>query len=127
MAPRDRSWLHQPGSELQGDPIQKKEEECVGRIVVDGGGEKTARGEDERWRAAVGFFARMKWNLKTVPLGQVTLMEGLAWTYTLQRFLEGAFWKKLLPKRGEVEVGVGEEEESDLEFGVFAVWVWLDL
>ena len=27
--------------------------------------------------------------------------------------------EKLLPERGEVEVGVGEEEESDLEFGVF--------
>ena len=27
--------------------------------------------------------------------------------------------EKLLLERGEVEVGVGEEEESDLEFGVF--------
>ena len=26
--------------------------------------------------------------------------------------------EKLLPKRGKVEVGVGEEEESNLEFGV---------
>ena len=35
--------------------------------------------------------------------------------------------KKLLPERGEVEVKVGEEEESDLEFGVFAIWVCLGL
>ena len=35
--------------------------------------------------------------------------------------------EKLLPERGEVEVGVGEEEESDLEFGVFATWVCLGL
>ena len=35
--------------------------------------------------------------------------------------------EKLLLKRGEVEVGVGEEEESDLEFGVFAIWVCLGL
>ena len=35
--------------------------------------------------------------------------------------------EKLLPERGEVEVGVGEEEESDLEFGVFAIWVCLGL
>ena len=27
--------------------------------------------------------------------------------------------EKLLPERGKMEVGVGEEEESDLEFGVF--------
>ena len=35
--------------------------------------------------------------------------------------------ENLLPERGEVEVGVGEEEESDLEFGVFATWVCLGL
>ena len=35
--------------------------------------------------------------------------------------------EKLLPERGEVEVGVGEEEESDLEIGVFAIWVCLGL
>ena len=35
--------------------------------------------------------------------------------------------EKLLPKRGEVEVGVGEEEERNLEFGVFAIWVCLGL
>ena len=35
--------------------------------------------------------------------------------------------EKLLLERGEVEVGVGEEEESDLEFGVFAIWVCLGL
>ena len=35
--------------------------------------------------------------------------------------------EKLLPKRGEVEVGVGEEEERNLEFGVFAIWVYLGL
>ena len=35
--------------------------------------------------------------------------------------------ENLLPERGEVEVGVGEEEESDLEFGVFSTWVCLGL
>ena len=35
--------------------------------------------------------------------------------------------ENLLPERGEVEVGVGEEEERDLEFGVFATWVCLGL
>ena len=35
--------------------------------------------------------------------------------------------ENLLPERGEVEVGVGEEEECDLEFGVFATWVCLGL
>ena len=35
--------------------------------------------------------------------------------------------EKLLPKRGEVEVEVDEEEESDLEFGVFAIWLCLGL
>ena len=35
--------------------------------------------------------------------------------------------ENLLPERGEVEVGVDEEEESDLEFGVFATWVCLGL
>ena len=35
--------------------------------------------------------------------------------------------EKLLLERGKVEVGVGEEEESDLEFGVFAIWVCLGL
>ena len=35
--------------------------------------------------------------------------------------------EKLLPERGEVEVGVGEEEESNLEFRVFAIWVCLGL
>ena len=35
--------------------------------------------------------------------------------------------EKLLPERGEVEVGVGEEKESDLEFRVFAIWVCLGL
>ena len=35
--------------------------------------------------------------------------------------------EKLLPKKGEVEVEVGEEEERNLEFGVFAIWVCLGL
>ena len=35
--------------------------------------------------------------------------------------------EKLLLERGEVEVKVGEEEESDLKFGVFAIWVCLGL
>ena len=35
--------------------------------------------------------------------------------------------EKLLLERGEVEVEVGEEEESDLEFEVFAIWVCLGL
>ena len=35
--------------------------------------------------------------------------------------------EKLLPKMGKVEVGVGEEEESNLEFGVFAICVCLGL
>ena len=35
--------------------------------------------------------------------------------------------EKLLPERGEVEVKVDEEEESDLEFGVFAIWLCLGL
>ena len=35
--------------------------------------------------------------------------------------------EKLLLERGKMEVGVGEEEESDLEFGVFAIWVCLAL
>ena len=35
--------------------------------------------------------------------------------------------EKLLPKRGKVEVEVGEEEESNLKFGVFAIWVFLGL
>ena len=35
--------------------------------------------------------------------------------------------EKLLPERGEVEVKVDEEEESDLEFGDFAIWLCLGL
>ena len=35
--------------------------------------------------------------------------------------------EKLLPERGKVEVEVDEEEESDLEFGVFAIWLCLGL
>ena len=35
--------------------------------------------------------------------------------------------EKLLPEMGEVEVEVGEEEESNLKFGVFAIWVFLGL
>ena len=35
--------------------------------------------------------------------------------------------EKLLPERGVVEVEVDEEEESDLEFGVFAIWLCLGL
>ena len=35
--------------------------------------------------------------------------------------------EKLLLERGEVEVKVGEEEESDLDFEVFAIWVCLGL
>ena len=35
--------------------------------------------------------------------------------------------EKLLLEMGEVEVGVGEEEESNLEFGVFAICVCLGL
>ena len=35
--------------------------------------------------------------------------------------------EKLMPERGEVEVEVDEEEESDLEFGVFAIWLCLGL
>ena len=35
--------------------------------------------------------------------------------------------EKLLPERGKVEVEVDEEEESDLEFGAFAIWLCLGL
>ena len=35
--------------------------------------------------------------------------------------------EKLLLERGKMEVEVGEEEESDLEFRVFAIWVCLAL
>ena len=41
--------------------------------------------------------------------------------------VEMGILEKLLPKRGKVEVGVGEEEESGLEFGVLAIWVCLGL
>ena len=35
--------------------------------------------------------------------------------------------EKLLPEKGKVEVEVDEEEESDLEFGDFAIWLCLGL
>ena len=40
---------------------------------------------------------------------------------------ERGILEKMLPKRGKVEVEVGEEEESNLKFGVFAIWVFLGL
>ena len=78
--------------ELQGDPIQKKEEEeRVGWIVNDSSGEQTAHGGDECQRAAVGFFRRKnccqrraKWRLELVKkrkaiLSLGFLLFGFAW------------------------------------------------
>ena len=75
----------------------------------------------------IGFF---RWNEAkfedgTLRAGDVDGRIGVD-IHVVEVFGRGIL-EKLLPERGEVEVGVGEEEESDLEFGVFAIWVCLGL
>ena len=105
---------------VQRDAVLREHgEERVGRIVDDGGGEQTASSGDERRRAAVGFLRRNEAEFEDGALraGDVDGRIGVN-IHVVEVFGRGIF-EKLLPERGEVEVGVCEEEEGDLEFGVF--------
>ena len=128
MVPRDRSGSINPDPNSKEIRYRKKEEEeRIGRIVDDGGGEQTARGGDERQRAAVGFFRRNEVEFEdgAIRAGDIDGRIGVD-IHVVEVFGRGIL-ENLLPERGEVEVGVGEEEESDLEFGVFSTWVCLGL
>ena len=84
-------------------------------------------GRDEHRRAAIGSFHQneAKFEDGALRAGDIDGRIGVN-IHVVEVFGRGIL-EKLLLKRGEVEVGVGEEEESDLEFGVFAIWVCLGL
>ena len=86
-----------------------------------------ACGGDERQRATVGFFRRHEAEFEdnALRVGDVDRRISVD-IHVVEDFRRGIL-EKLLPKMGEVEVGVGEEEESNLEFGVFAICVCLGL
>ena len=73
-----------------------------------------AHGGDERWRAAVGFFHQneVEFEDSALRVGDVDKRIGVD-IHIVEVFGRGIL-EKLLPKRGEVEVRVGEEEESNL-------------
>ena len=86
-----------------------------------------AHGEDECRLAVVGFFHRNEAEFEDNALraGDIDGRIGVD-IHVVEVFGRGIL-EKLLLERGEVEVGIGEEEESDLEFRVFAIWVCLGL
>nr|POE62320.1 hypothetical protein CFP56_72422 [Quercus suber] len=94
--------------------LRQHGEERIGQIIDDGSGEQTGRRGDERWRAAVGFFGQNEAEFEDGALragdvdGRIGVDVGV-----VEVFGKGIL-EKLLLERGEVEVGVGEEEESDL-------------
>ena len=94
MAPRDKSGSINPDPNFKEIRYRKKKKKNVfAGLSMTAVATKRRVAEMSVSKPQQVFFAEMKRNLKTVPLGRVTLTEGSAWTYTLQRFLEGAFWK----------------------------------
>lgn len=115
----DERAVHVPERVQRDAVLRQHGEERVGRIVDDGGGEQSARGGDERGGAAVGFFGRNEAGLENGALRAGDVDGRIGVDVDVVEVFGRGILEKLLPERGEVEVGVGEEEESDLEFGVF--------
>ena len=99
--------------------MAKNGEECVGRIVDDRGGEQTVHCGDERRRAAVGFFRRNEAEFEDDAFRAGDIDGRISVDVDIIEVFGKGILEKLLLERGEVEVRVGEEEESDLEFRVF--------
>ena len=100
------------------DAIQRQHgEERIGWIVDDGGGEQTVCYGDKHQQAVVGFFRRNEAKFKDSALraGDVDGRIGVV-VDVVEVFGKGIL-EKLLLERGEVEVGVGEEEEAILSLG----------
>ena len=77
------------------------------------------RRRDECQRATVGFFRRNEAKFEDGTLRAGDIDRRISVDVDVVEVFGKGILEKLLPKRGKVEVGVGEEEESDLEFGVF--------
>ena len=84
-------------------------------------------GGDERQRAVVGFFHQNEAEFKDGALRAGDVDGRIDVDIHVVEVFGRGILEKLLLERGEEEVGVGEEKESDLEFGVFAIWVCLGL
>lgn len=101
---------------MEGDTVlgEDREEGVVG-VVKEGGGEEAACGGDEHRRGPLRLLRRDEAVLKNS--GWMSHLNG--WigvdVDVVEIFITS---EELFPQRGEVEVGVGEEEECDLELRV---------
>jgi hypothetical protein len=90
-------------------------EEGVGGIVEYGGGEHSARGGDQGRGGAIGALGSDETAAENAGRdGDVD--GGIGMDVNVVEIGSG-FGEEALPKGGEVEVGVGEEEEGDFGLG----------
>ena len=113
------TWRKLYLKKMEDAELRQHNEERVGQIVDDGSGEQTTRRRDERRQVAVGFFHRNEAKFEDGALRVGEVDGRISVDIDVVEVFGRAILEKLLPERGKVEVGVSEEEESDLEFGVF--------
>lgn len=105
---------------MQRDAVLREDcEVSVGGIVEEGGCEEAARRGDERRRRSRGAFRVCDECVckDGAFLGACDVHEGVSVDVDVVEG-SGVGGEESVPDRGEVEVGVGEEEEGDLELGV---------
>lgn len=106
---------------VEGDAVLGEDgEEHVGRVVDDGGGEEAARGGDQGGGGAVGALGGDEAVVEDGAGGKSDVGRGVGMDVNIVKIGVG-FGEEAGPERGEVEVGVGEEEEGDFGLGGFGI------
>lgn len=110
---------------VKGDAVLGEEgEEGVGGVVEDGSGEEATCGGDECRGRAEGDLRGNEFGGVEYGVGAATwkgdVGGGVRVDIDVVEWVAAAVWlgEEAGPERGEMEVGVGEEEEGDFEFRV---------
>lgn len=94
--------------------LRYERKELVRRVVQHCGGDEAARGGDESGRGSLGPFSRDEPILEDAPgRGNGDSRVGVDVDVVEMRIHGWGSIEEELPKRGKVEVSVGEEEEGD--------------
>lgn len=107
------------GEGVEGDAVLGEEGEVgVGGVVEEGGGEEAAGGGDEGGGGAEGAFG-VGDEFVEEGRGEGEVGYGGVGVDVDVEEVWGGLVEEEVPEGGEVEIGVGEEEEGDFEGGVF--------
>lgn len=97
--------------------LGKDSEVSVGGIIKYSGGQEAAHGGDQSGRRTVGTFGMLNELVFENTIWASDIYRGIGMDIDIvEIFIR---FKELFPQRSEVEIGVGEEKEGDLELGVF--------